>query len=78
MQNHIKLLLKKKKRLDSIIDSLEKTIESIKEDRKMTNDEIFSPFSIVITSYSIHYTKLYEISFDCNRYPAIFLQVLIP
>lgn len=46
MQNHIKLLLKKKKRLDSIIDSLEKTIESIKEDRKMTNDEIFSPFSM--------------------------------
>lgn len=46
LKTHKKLLLKKKKRLDEIISSIDKTIESIEGDKKMEKKEMFKVFNM--------------------------------
>lgn len=46
LENHKNLLIKKRKRLDEIINTVEKTITSIKGEKKMKEKELFKGFDM--------------------------------
>ncbi|MBW6410734.1 MerR family transcriptional regulator [Clostridium weizhouense] len=58
LNNHKNLLLQKKERLEKIIDTLEKTINSIDGGKEMDKKEMFNGFDISeIENYKVKYAK---------------------